>query len=873
MNRIWRAGALLAVGVSTIAGFTVLPAARAADTTLDAVDHDPQPVSRLSFGSCAKEDQPQPIWSAVQATRPEVWVWAGDNVYNDTEDLAEIERKWATLSAIPGYAKVRDAARAVLGTWDDHDYGRNDAGAEYPMRAESQQRFLDFLGVDASSPRRQREGVYHTMTFGPVGQRLQVILLDTRYHRSALDEYPRGADGRFVRYRPRNDRDATFLGEAQWQWLERRLREPAEFRLIVSSIQFVADEHRFEKWANLSRERSRMLRLIDETGAEGVVFLTGDRHHAELSRLVRPGKYPIYDLTASGLNASLPRPDGHTRPLEINPHRVGSHFRGHHFGLVTIDWAQADPSLRLEIHDQQNRTPVHHTVWLSELRYPNRAVTVDTAEADSPAKPVTLTVDGDHTDWPDERLVAADDEHVYLRFHTPDLRTLRRHGESIIIGINGDANRDTGKSDATRWGIDLELEFGLPDEDVEQVWRSTAPRVRAFNGAAAQTDFAPGDIDLHAQPTYASRHFEVRLDRDAPAAQRAGLAEGGPVEVTVTGRDLATGRQRVLLRGRSVIPPIGRGQAETPPQIIPDKPDGAVRFVVWNVLWEQPQENPEPFSRIFRALDGDIALLQEWDRRRYREDDIEAWFTDHVDAAAVWDSMVTGSGGRGSGTAVVTRHPIAAKLPPHSPVEADRWDFPARFAAAVVDTPVGRVLATSVHFKAGGFLGHPTDVRRRAEAEAVNRLVTGMHAASAPDIVVLGGDYNMNGTTDLVHLATRGLDADRSPLTLAHPTQLGDPGLVYTFGRGDEKRRLDYLAYSDTTVKVVNAFVLDTQRMLPDALAAAGLYADDAHASDHFPVVVDLIPTRVSPRTKQSAPTATADADPRAATAPGPVTP
>ncbi len=44
-------------------------------------------ISRIAFGSCAGQDQPQPIWEAVLAQDPQLWIWAGDNIYGDTEDM------------------------------------------------------------------------------------------------------------------------------------------------------------------------------------------------------------------------------------------------------------------------------------------------------------------------------------------------------------------------------------------------------------------------------------------------------------------------------------------------------------------------------------------------------------------------------------------------------------------------------------------------------------------------------------------------------------------------------------------------------------------------------------------------------------------
>jgi alkaline phosphatase D len=160
-------------------------------------------------------------------------------------------------------AKIQDLAtlRATvphLATWDDHDYGKNDAGADFAGKVQAQQLFLQFWDVPPGDPRAGREGVYHAETFGPEGQRVQVILLDTRYFRSPLRPTDqRDAPGK-ERYLPDDDPAKTMLGDTQWAWLAERLREPAELRVIVSSIQVLAEGHGWERWGNLPRERQRL---------------------------------------------------------------------------------------------------------------------------------------------------------------------------------------------------------------------------------------------------------------------------------------------------------------------------------------------------------------------------------------------------------------------------------------------------------------------------------------------------------------------------------------------------------------------------------------------------------------------------------------
>ncbi len=331
-------------------------------------------LSRIGFGACAKQDQPQPIWEAVVAAKPELFVMLGDNIYGDTQDMAVLKAKWELLGQQPGYQKLK-ATCPVIATWDDHDYGADDAGVEYPKKKESQQLFLDFYGVPASDSRRTREGVYGSEVHGPAGQRVQIILLDTRYFRSPLLKtgYVKGevGEGRRGIYGPNTDPASTMLGEAQWTWLKAQLLVPAEVRIIASSIQVVPDENGWEIWGNFPHERERLFKLIRETKASGVVLLSGDRHLAEISRLnPEVVGYPIYDLTSSSLNA----PSGNKTKAgtrfanEINRYRVGLTYFDTNSGMIQIDWSEADPVLRFQICDELGGVVLQQRVRLSELR-------------------------------------------------------------------------------------------------------------------------------------------------------------------------------------------------------------------------------------------------------------------------------------------------------------------------------------------------------------------------------------------------------------------------------------------------------------------------------------------------------------------------
>jgi alkaline phosphatase D len=262
----------------------------------------------------------------------------GDNVYGDVSsaEMTELREAYAALAAQPGFQRVR-ARVPILPIWDDHDYGANDAGGDFPYRQESAALFRAFWQVPADSPRGRRDGLYDAWTFGPPGRRLQVILLDLRWFRSPLrptDE--RGAPGK-ERYLPDADPSKTMLGEAQWAWLAERLREPADLRLLVSSIQVLAEGHGWERWGNLPLERERLIRLIGEAGAGGVVLLSGDRHLGALYERTRDVPYPLHEITSSSFN----RPFRDAR--EQDPLQQGDIYTGPNFGIVRIDWPAGRP--------------------------------------------------------------------------------------------------------------------------------------------------------------------------------------------------------------------------------------------------------------------------------------------------------------------------------------------------------------------------------------------------------------------------------------------------------------------------------------------------------------------------------------------------
>jgi alkaline phosphatase D len=307
-----------------------------------------QTLTTIAFGSCNRQDEPQPMWKPILANEPDLWLWLGDNIYGDTDDMQAMKVMYAEQKTNPGYEDFFQQV-PIIGTWDDHDYGTNDGGKGFPAKAASRDLMLDFLDVPREREIRQREGAYDAYTFGPEGQQVKIMLLDTRYFRDDLQES--AEEG--VRYQPNPEGD--ILGEAQWKWLEEELlNSEAQVNIIASSIQVIPEQHGYEKWANFPNSRERLLQLVANSGAEGVVFLSGDRHMGEISRLNIAGvPYPVYDITSSGLTHSYEEAD------EPNRHREGEIVGQKNFGIIQVDWN--DPvEITYSIRGVSNQ--VHQTI-------------------------------------------------------------------------------------------------------------------------------------------------------------------------------------------------------------------------------------------------------------------------------------------------------------------------------------------------------------------------------------------------------------------------------------------------------------------------------------------------------------------------------
>jgi len=320
-------------------------------------------VQRVLVASCINEELDLSPVQALVRESADLTLLIGDNVYGDLDstrhlvnneaDLIELRESYADLAASAEFKALRKE-RPMMTTWDDHDYGVNDGGKDFPFKEFAERIYENYFA--SSEAVRSRPGVYESIIAGPEGQRLQIIMTDSRFFRSDLthsDEY--GTKGK-ERYIPSAEPEQAMLGERQWIWLENELRKPADLRLLVSSIQIIPTVHGWEAWDKLPAERQRLFDLLKKTGASNTVFVSGDRHTAYLYKKEISGVGEVRELTASSVNSVFAKD-----PVsdEVDSHQLGKGYTFENYGMIDIDWA--NKTVGLSVHGQDGSRKIAHS--------------------------------------------------------------------------------------------------------------------------------------------------------------------------------------------------------------------------------------------------------------------------------------------------------------------------------------------------------------------------------------------------------------------------------------------------------------------------------------------------------------------------------
>jgi alkaline phosphatase D len=315
----------------------------------------------VAFGSCNyinEESVDRPgkgygsgyqIFESIHSKKPNIMLWGGDNVYlreADWDSKTGIYHRYTHSRSIKELQPLL-ASSQNFAIWDDHDFGPNDGDRSFYFKYETQNAFKNFwanktYGTDAN----QKEGIYSTFNWGDA----QFFLLDDRFFKSPND---------------RLTGEKTIIGTTQFEWLIDALSSSkATFKVIVIGGQVINPTARFENYENYPKEKQKLLSEIEANKIKGVLFLTGDRHFSELSKLNRENNYPLYDWTVSPLTSGV----GNSYKDDVNKNRVeGSLFAQNNFGILSFSGNKANRQLKLTLFDVQGKELWNKVITKKEL--------------------------------------------------------------------------------------------------------------------------------------------------------------------------------------------------------------------------------------------------------------------------------------------------------------------------------------------------------------------------------------------------------------------------------------------------------------------------------------------------------------------------
>lgn len=306
--------------------------------------------TKIALIGCHQQGRPAPALEYfADILKPDLAIWLGDNVYADTKtDPQHILKQLQILEQKEGFQKLRNTVPFFV-TWDDHDFGLNNSGAEYIFREESKQIFRKFWRLENEIP-ENRDGVYYSkMEKLPNGKTIQILLVDGRYNSE--------------RYLPNiKKKEADILGEKQWAWLENELKKPADIRLFVTGQQVLLNKmNRWEAWSKVGKSQKRLDDLLQKLNPNNLIILTGDQHTAEVLKSLKSFKYKTFEIMTCGINQT-------ERPGRA-PNRVtGPDKTFHSAPILEIHWLKENPFVVIKNHDAENKSVgMEYTFYLNEL--------------------------------------------------------------------------------------------------------------------------------------------------------------------------------------------------------------------------------------------------------------------------------------------------------------------------------------------------------------------------------------------------------------------------------------------------------------------------------------------------------------------------
>ena len=299
----------------------------------------------VGFVSCV-DIEPNGIWKEMEKLRVDMVCLMGDTPYIDSSNLRTVRDRHRRFLQMPDLAAL-GMHTPVIGTWDDHDFGRNNGNGRNMLKGKGDTRrgFVEYRAHSQFG--NGAEGVYHKVDLGM----MEVFLLDPRYFSQTEPS-------------PVDKTQPTCFGFDQWKWLLKNLRESkAPFKVLATgSIWQDKKNSETDDMFTYWYERDALLDFIKAEKISGVVLLGGDIHVAR--HLIHPQRvsYDLHDFVIS---------PGHKRVITslnvYHPSLEWSLVEGWQFLKLTADGTSDDPRLIAEFRQPDDKINRKVEIRLSQM--------------------------------------------------------------------------------------------------------------------------------------------------------------------------------------------------------------------------------------------------------------------------------------------------------------------------------------------------------------------------------------------------------------------------------------------------------------------------------------------------------------------------
>ncbi len=278
-------------------------------TTLNTQKQSP----KIVVGSCMNDffkTASTTMWNSMQAKHPDIIFLIGDTCYsdngNDGSKLGYWKRYCETRQQISIF-RQRELT-PIMATWDDHDFGGNNADYSFGLKAFT----LDLFSIFWLFPqhRHYQRGVGVSQFYKVFGQKFH--LMDDRFYRDANTQW----------------------GSVQEEALYQNIQTDKTPSWIMNGSQFFGgylkkDAYEYKQNAHLKQICNRLSKLDSS-----VVFVSGDVHFSEIMNIEsKILGYPTYEITSSSIH-SFTFFGNHDR--QKNPRRIVAHSK-QNYTVIQID--------------------------------------------------------------------------------------------------------------------------------------------------------------------------------------------------------------------------------------------------------------------------------------------------------------------------------------------------------------------------------------------------------------------------------------------------------------------------------------------------------------------------------------------------------